>query len=222
MRKNEMRPAATRRSILKSGAGAAALGTLGMPFVLRRARAQGDFDWKRFSGQKIEVLLAKGPRGDLLQKYEPEFTELTGIEVGSEQVPEQQQRQKAVIEFTSGATSFDALMLALHVQKRLVAKGRWLVDLRKWLDDPAMTAPDLSRVAEISSLTNLTVTWAMLPLTSASTMSALLMPTKLCSISSPRASRSPTAATKPSNTSRLRRSRSSLRLPSANAVTIIS
>src|SRR5690606_21830429 len=130
---NDMRPAATRRAILKSGAGAAALGTLGMPFVIRRARAQDGFDWKRFSGQKIEVLLAKGPRGDLLQKYENEFTEMTGIEVGSEQVPEQQQRQKAVIEFTSGATSFDALMLALHVQKRLVAKGQWLVDLRKWL-----------------------------------------------------------------------------------------
>ena len=63
----------------------------------------GGFDWKRFSGQKIEVLLAKGPRGDLLQKYESEFTEMTGIEVGSEQVPEQQQRQKAVIEFTSGS-----------------------------------------------------------------------------------------------------------------------
>ena len=142
MSKKDMRLAGTRRSILKSGAGAAALGALGMPFVIRRARAQSGFDWKRFSGQKIEVLLAKGPRGDLLQKYEPEFTELTGIEVGSEQVPEQQQRQKAVIEFTSGATSFDALMLALHVQKRLVAKGKWLVDLRKWLDDPAMTAPE--------------------------------------------------------------------------------
>ena len=142
MSQNEMRLAATRRLILKSGAGSAALGALGIPLEIRRARAQGGFDWKRFSGQKIEVLLAKGPRGDLLQKYESEFTEMTGIEVGSEQVPEQQQRQKAVIEFTSGATSFDALMLALHVQKRLVAKGQWLVDLRKWLEDPAMTSPD--------------------------------------------------------------------------------
>lgn len=127
-----------RRDLLKAGAAAAAL--VAAP---RIARAQGGtFDWQRFKGQKIEVLLAKGPRGDLLQKYEKEFTELTGIEVGSEQVPEQQQRQKAVIEFTSGATSFDALMLALHVQKRLVAKGKWLVDLRPMLADPALTSPD--------------------------------------------------------------------------------
>ena len=65
---NDMRLAATRRSILKSGAGAAALGALGMPFEIRRARAQGAFDWKRFKGQKIEVFLAKSPRGDLLHQ----------------------------------------------------------------------------------------------------------------------------------------------------------
>jgi multiple sugar transport system substrate-binding protein len=134
------RPSGRRRDLLKAGIGAAALAAA--PRAARPARAQGAFDWRRFEGQKIEVLLAKGPRGDLLQKYEREFTELTGIEVGSEQVPEQQQRQKAVIEFTSGATSFDVLMLALHVQKRLVAKGGWLVDLRPMLADPALTAPD--------------------------------------------------------------------------------
>ena len=126
----------SRRALLQTSAGAVALGGVAAPFVLRGARAAGGFDPKRFSGQSIEVLLAKGPRADLLQKYEKEFTELTGIKVGSEQVPEQQQRQKAVIEFTSGSTSFDVLMLALHVQKRLVAKGKWLVDLRSMLADP--------------------------------------------------------------------------------------
>ena len=134
-----------RRSLLRAGAGiGAAAGLAGMPapYVGRSARAQAGFDWQRYKGQSIEVLHAKGPRGDLLQKYEPEFTELTGIKVGSEQVPEQQQRQKAVIEFTSGATSFDVLMLALHVQKRLVAKGKWLLDLRPMLADPSMTSPD--------------------------------------------------------------------------------
>lgn len=132
----------TRRSALRTTAGAAALGAVSAPWVARYALGQSSHDPRRFKGEKIEVLLAKGPRGDLLQKYEKEFTELTGIQVGSEQVPEQQQRQKAVIEFTSGNTSFDVLMLALHVQKRLVAKGKWLVDLRPLLADPTMTAPD--------------------------------------------------------------------------------
>jgi multiple sugar transport system substrate-binding protein len=134
-------PSTTRRTLL-GGAGALAIGAAaGLPSLPVRA-AQGAFDPKRFKGQKIEVLLAKGPRGDLLQKYEKEFTELTGIEVGSEQVPEQQQRQKAVIEFTSGSTSFDALMLALHVQKRLVGKAKWLVDVKSMLADPQITFPD--------------------------------------------------------------------------------
>jgi multiple sugar transport system substrate-binding protein len=133
-------PSTTRRTLL-GGAGALAIGAAaGLPSL--PVRAQGAFDPKRFKGQKIEVLLAKGPRGDLLQKYEKEFTELTGIEVGSEQVPEQQQRQKAVIEFTSGSTSFDALMLALHVQKRLVGKAKWLVDVKSMLADPQITFPD--------------------------------------------------------------------------------
>src|SRR3954447_22639014 len=124
-----------RRSLLKAGA---ALG-LGLGAA---ARAEGGFDWKRFKGEKIEVLLAKNPRSDVLQRYEREFTELTGIAVGSEQVPEQQERQKAAIEFASGSTSFDALMLALHVQKRLAAKGGWCLDLRPMLEDPTLTAPD--------------------------------------------------------------------------------
>ena len=128
-----------RRGFLKTGA-ALALGAGLQPGA--GARAEGGFDWKRFKGEKIEVLLAKSPRSDVLQKYEKEFTELTGITVGSEQVPEQQQRQKAAIEFASGATSFDALMLALHVQKRLAAKGGWLADLKPLLADPTMTAPD--------------------------------------------------------------------------------
>jgi multiple sugar transport system substrate-binding protein len=65
--------------------------------------------------------------------------ELTGIDVGSEQVPEQQQRQKQVIEFTSGGTSFDVTNVSWHVQKRLFGKGKWLEDLRPYLDNPALT-----------------------------------------------------------------------------------
>jgi hypothetical protein len=81
----------------------------------RRAFVQGDAShrgarshrnsslrrWKKYAGTTIEANLIKGPRGDLLQKYAAEFTELTGIKVESEVTPEQQQRQKAVIELIS-------------------------------------------------------------------------------------------------------------------------
>src|SRR5438067_8741181 len=133
---------ALRRRLLQAGAGAAALGALPGASVLT-AHAQGAFDWKRFKGQKIEILLVKSPRGDLLSKYHKEFEDLTGIEVGSEMVPEQQQRQKAVIEFNSGSPSFDVIALSYHVQKRQFAKNNWLTDLRPYLSDKSMAAPDL-------------------------------------------------------------------------------
>ena len=127
-----------RRALLKSAlavAGASALG-------IRGAWAQGSFDWKRFKGEKIEIALQKSPFHDVLQKYEPEFTARTGIEVGSEQIPEQQYRQKLAIEFASGKPSFDACYVAQATQKRLFGKGKWLADLRPLMADPSLTAPD--------------------------------------------------------------------------------
>jgi multiple sugar transport system substrate-binding protein len=78
----------------------------------------------------------------VLQKYEPEFTALTGIEVGSEQVPEQQYRQKLAIELASGKPSFDACYVAQATQKRLFGRGKWLADLRPLMADKSLTAPD--------------------------------------------------------------------------------
>ncbi|WP_089174066.1 sugar ABC transporter substrate-binding protein [Bosea sp. AS-1] len=127
----------TRRVLLAGGAAA-----LASPLVLRKAQAQGAFDWKKFSGQSIDVLLVKNPRSDLMQQAEKEFTELTGIKVSSEQVPEQQQRQKAVIEFASGKPSFDVSGISLHVQKRMAAKGKWFENLEPFIKNASLTSPD--------------------------------------------------------------------------------
>ena len=72
----------SRRSLLAGTAAAGVLGLTGFP-------ARAEIAWKKYSGTKLEVILAKGPRGDNLQKYIKEFTELTGIQVESEQIPEQ-------------------------------------------------------------------------------------------------------------------------------------
>jgi len=71
----------SRRAVL---AGTAAAGMMGLTRFPARAAAP---EWKKFAGTKLEVILAKGPRGDNLQKYVGEFTELTGIQVESEQIP---------------------------------------------------------------------------------------------------------------------------------------
>jgi multiple sugar transport system substrate-binding protein len=127
-----------RRQVLQSGLALA--GGLWLPPAF--AQSQGNFDWKRFKGEKIEIALQKSPFHDVLQKYEPEFTALTGIEVGSEQVPEQQYRQKLAIEFSSGKPSFDACYVAQATQKRLFGRGKWLADLRPLMADKSMTSPE--------------------------------------------------------------------------------
>ncbi|MBN9060973.1 MAG: ABC transporter substrate-binding protein [Rhizobiales bacterium 65-9] len=127
----------SRRSVLAGGAAAGALALSGAP-------AFSQVNWKKFAGTKIEANLIKGPRGETLAKYHKEFTDLTGIEVGYELIPEQQQRQKAVIELTSGSPSFDVVHLSYHVQKRQFEKAGWLADLSGFIKDPSLTEAGLS------------------------------------------------------------------------------
>jgi multiple sugar transport system substrate-binding protein len=126
----------SRRTVLAGSAATGALALTGMP-------AFAELAWKKYAGTKLEVILAKGPRGDNLQKYIKEFSELFGIEVESEQIPEQQQRQKVVIELASGKPSFDVIHLSYHVQKRQFEKAGWLADMSGYLKDPNLTPPDL-------------------------------------------------------------------------------
>jgi len=126
----------TRRSLLQGTLAAGALSLTGFP-------ARAEPQWKKYAGTTLEANLVKGPRGELLQKYAGEFTELTGIKVGSEVIPEQQQRQKAVIELVSGRPSFDVIHLSYHVQKRQFEKAGWLADVSGFMNNPELTAPDL-------------------------------------------------------------------------------
>lgn len=126
-----------RRTFLTASAA-----TLAVPAIVSRAGAQSKFDWQQCKGQTITVSLTKNPRADNLQAHEKEFEALTGIKVLSEQMPEQQQRPKMVMELASGNPSFDVTHFSLHVSKRVVGVGGWLVDLRSYIANPALTAPD--------------------------------------------------------------------------------
>ena len=106
----------TRRRALQG----VALGGLAAPMLNTvTAYAQsGAFNWQRFKGQTVEVLMETGPRADLMKKYQKEFLDQTGIKLGIEVIPEQQARQKVAIELNSGKPSFDLFNFAFHVQKR--------------------------------------------------------------------------------------------------------
>ena len=127
----------SRRTFVAGAGAAAGSGLVPIP------AAWAAVDYKKYAGTKLEANLIKGPRGDLLQKHAKEFTELTGIIIESETIPEQQQRQKAVIELASGKPSFDVMHLSYHVQKRQFEKAGWLADITPFMKNPSMTAPDL-------------------------------------------------------------------------------
>jgi multiple sugar transport system substrate-binding protein len=127
----------TRRDMLAGTAGAGAMAVAGAS----PASAQA-MNWKKFSGQKIEVTLVKSPRADIIEKGLPEFEAMTGIKVGFEQIPEQQARQKQIIELTSGKPSFDVIHESFHVQKRLFEKSGWVADLSAMMKDPSITSPE--------------------------------------------------------------------------------
>ncbi len=126
-----------RRTLLASSAA-----LLAAPAIIRTVHAQSTFDWTRCKGQRVVIALTKNPRGDCLQQHQKEFEALTGIRVESEQMPEQQQRPKLVMELASGRPSFDVTHFSLHVSKRVVGAGMWLEDMRPYLANPALTAPD--------------------------------------------------------------------------------
>ena len=121
---------------------AATASALAAPAIVERANAQSAFDWKQFKGQSIEVNYQLSPRGDLARAHMKEFEELTGISVGFEQIPEQQQRPKVAMEMATGHPSFDAVNVGMHVQKRLIEKAKWMEDLRPYIADKGLTNPD--------------------------------------------------------------------------------
>ena len=140
-----MRAMLDRRQFLAGTAAVAGLGASATPSF-----AAG-IDWKRNKGATVSVLFQKSPRSDALQQYQKEFEDLTGIAVRFEAIPEQQARQKMVVEFASGSPSFDVVNVSLGVQKRLVGKARWLVDLRPLLEpvknDPQIDLADFGKGA---------------------------------------------------------------------------
>jgi multiple sugar transport system substrate-binding protein len=127
-----------RREIL--GAALAVVARSGFDPV--RAAAAGGFDWRQCAGQHVEVVWQRAADVEHLQSRIAEFRDLTGIDVAWDVAPEQQFRQKLVIEFTSGRPSFDICYLAYTSQKRLFGKGKWLLDLRPLMADPSVTAAD--------------------------------------------------------------------------------
>jgi len=109
---------------------------------MRVAKAADGFSWQRFKGSKIFIQFTKNPWADTMEKMVPDFEKETGIKVESATLPEIQARQKLTVEFTAGSGGIDVWYTSMHVEKRRFWKSGWYLDMRKFLSDPTMTAPD--------------------------------------------------------------------------------
>ncbi|MBI3455258.1 MAG: sugar ABC transporter substrate-binding protein [Candidatus Rokubacteria bacterium] len=130
----------SRRTVLRLAGTALAGGATG-PFVWTPARAQG-FNWKRFQGKELFLLLYKHPWVDEIIRHVPEFEALTGMKVKHEVLPEVQGRQKLTVEMAGGAGGVDAFHTSLHVEKKRFWKSGWYQSLNAYLNDPTLTPPD--------------------------------------------------------------------------------
>ncbi|MGI9149660.1 MAG: extracellular solute-binding protein [Chloroflexota bacterium] len=73
----------------------------------------------------------------------PAFTDLTGITVNFEDLPEIQARQKLVVEFAGGGGTLDAFVTSLHVEKTLFTRSGWYLPLNEMLSDKKLISPEL-------------------------------------------------------------------------------
>ena len=126
-----------RRQVLGASAG-----MLPLFSIVETVHAQSKFDWKMAKGTKLEVNFGKHPSADIMQAHQKEFEELSGMKIGSEQIPEQQQRPKVAMELSTGRPTFDVVSISLHVQKKLIEKANWMEDLRPYIADAGKTNPE--------------------------------------------------------------------------------
>ena len=129
----------SRRTALRVGS--AALAAAAGPFVWTPARAQG-FNWKRFQGKELFVILIKWPWTEMIEKSIPEFESLSGMKVSLETLPQLQARQKVTIEMTGGSGGLDVFFTTPNVEKRRFSKAGWFEPLNRYLQDPTLTPMD--------------------------------------------------------------------------------
>jgi len=110
--------------------------------MLLPASQAAAWDWKKYAGTTIRVMVSKSPTADMFQKYLPEFEEMTGIKVRYENYPEDQRRKKIAVEFVSGASDVDAFNEAIHMERVKFALAGWSSEMMQFVNNKEITAPE--------------------------------------------------------------------------------
>ena len=92
-----------------------------------------EFDWRRFEGQTLNVLLVSSSWTTVIEPRVAEFEALTGIDVELQVMPEQQGRQRLLVDFAAGGNTVDVFDSALHNEKPRFTRAGWYEPLDAYL-----------------------------------------------------------------------------------------
>ena len=109
--------------------------------TLIQPRVMAEINWKQCEGAEIRLLMNRHPFTFYIQKHLPDFETLTGIRVIMEVYPEDQFRNKRLIELNAGAR-VDGYMLMPGQVKLHYWKAGWLKPLDEYINDSSLTEPD--------------------------------------------------------------------------------
>ena len=101
-----------------------------------------DFDWMKFKGSKLKLLLNKHPYADAMIANIDTFKTMTGMDVSYDIFPEDVYFDKVTAALSSGSTEYDAFMTGAYMTWTYGPAG-WITDLNEYIKDPAKTQPDL-------------------------------------------------------------------------------
>lgn len=97
---------------------------------------------KPYSGVTLRILADAATEADAPQKYDEEFTKLTGIKVVWEQFPWDELRSKAFLDFTAGTGTYDLVWLPFDDMASAVANG-YIRPIDEFLLNPALLDPEI-------------------------------------------------------------------------------
>jgi len=132
----------SRRELFNS-AGRIGLGATALSFLVGEASTRAmaaDFDWQKYKGKTINLLLNKHPYADAMIADLPNFKQMTGMEVKYDVFPEDVYFDKVTAALSSRSTQYDAFMTGAYQTWQYGPAG-WLVDLNEFIKDPAKTNP---------------------------------------------------------------------------------
>jgi multiple sugar transport system substrate-binding protein len=119
--------------------------SIGAAAVLLNAAATqalaADFDWQKFKGTKLKLLLNKHPYADAMIADLENFKTLTGMDVSYDIFPEDVYFDKVTAALSSSSSEYDAFMTGAYMTWTYGPAG-WIEDLNAYLKDASKTNPN--------------------------------------------------------------------------------